>query len=100
MLATVRSGALIGLEAVEIQVEVDYNPRGITGFTIVGLPDAAVQESRERVRSAIRNRNLDFPTYHYLQVDALTNTPLNGNPCIVVLDADDLDVPTMQALVP
>ena len=62
MLATVRSGALIGLDAVEIKVEVDYNPRSMTGFTIVGLPDAAVQESRERVRSAVRNSKLDFPT--------------------------------------
>ncbi len=58
MLATVQSGALAGLEAIGIQVEIDYNPRGMTGFTIVGLPDAAVQESRERVRSAIRKRNL------------------------------------------
>lgn len=66
MLATVQSGALAGLEAIGIQVEIDYNPRGMTGFTIVGLPDAAVQESRERVRSAIRNRNLDFPMRRYL----------------------------------
>jgi magnesium chelatase family protein len=56
MLATVQSGALIGLDAVGVSVEVDYNPRGMTGFTIVGLPDTAVQESRERVRSAVRNR--------------------------------------------
>ena len=62
MLATVQSGALIGLEAVGIQVEVDYNPRGMTGFTIVGLPDTAVQESRERVRSAVNNQHLSFPT--------------------------------------
>ena len=62
MLATVQSGALVGLEAVGIQVEVDYNPRGMTGFTIVGLPDTAVQESRERVRSAIHNQHLSFPT--------------------------------------
>jgi magnesium chelatase family protein len=62
MLATVQSGVLIGLEAKAVRVEVDYNPRGMTGFTIVGLPDAAVQESRERVRSALRNRNLEFPT--------------------------------------
>jgi len=66
MLATVQSGAIVGLEAVGVSVEVDYNPRGMTGFTIVGLPDAAVQESRERVRSAIRNRNLDFPMRRYL----------------------------------
>jgi magnesium chelatase family protein len=66
MLATVHSGAIVGLEAVEVKVEVDYNPRGMTGFTIVGLPDMAVQESRERVRSAIRNRGLDFPMKRYL----------------------------------
>ena len=62
MLATVQSGAIVGLEGVEVKVEVDYNPRGMTGFTIVGLPDTAVQEGRERVRSALRNTNLDFPT--------------------------------------
>ncbi|MCC6975864.1 MAG: hypothetical protein IT322_17800, partial [Anaerolineae bacterium] len=61
MLANVRSGAIVGLDAISINVEVDYNPRGMTSFTIVGLPDTAIQESRERVRSAIRNRNLDFP---------------------------------------
>ena len=66
MLATVQSGAIVGLEAMGIKVEVDYNPRGMTGFTIVGLPDTAVQESRERVRSAIRNRNLEFPMKRYL----------------------------------
>src|ERR1043165_3364769 len=66
MLATVQSGALVGLEAVGIQVEVDYNPRGLTGFTIVGLPDTAVQESRERVRSAIHNQNMSFPMKRYL----------------------------------
>jgi hypothetical protein len=37
MLATVQSGALVGLEAVGVKVEVDYNPRGMTGFTIVGV---------------------------------------------------------------
>ncbi len=66
MLATVQSGALVGLDAVGVTVEVDYNPRSMTGFTIVGLPDAAVQESRERVRSALRNRNLEFPLRRYL----------------------------------
>ncbi len=62
MLATVQSGAINGLDAIPISVEVDYNPRAMTGFTIVGLPDTAVQESRERVRAAIKNRGLDFPT--------------------------------------
>ncbi len=66
MLATVQSGAITGLDAIKINVEVDYNPRAMTGFTIVGLPDTAVQESRERVRSAIKNRGLDFPMKRYV----------------------------------
>lgn len=66
MLATVQSGAIVGLDATGIKVEIDYNPRGMTGFTIVGLPDTAVQESRERVRSAIKNRGLDFPLKRYV----------------------------------
>jgi magnesium chelatase family protein len=66
MLSTVQSGAINGVNAISIQVEVDYNSRGMTGFTIVGLPDTAVQESRERVRSAIKNRGLDFPMRRYV----------------------------------
>lgn len=58
MLATVKACAIVGLEGRIVDVEVDFNPRaGVPSFTIVGLPDAAVQESRERVRSAIRNSN-------------------------------------------
>ncbi len=38
MLATVQSGAIVGLEAIGVSVEIDYNPRGMTGFTIVCLP--------------------------------------------------------------
>lgn len=66
MLSSVQSGAINGLDAISIQVEVDYNPRAMTGFTIVGLPDTAIQESRERVRSAIKNRGLDFPMKRYV----------------------------------
>jgi hypothetical protein len=58
MLAKVYSCASFGLEGHIIAVEVDFNPHGqIPSFTIVGLPDAAVKESRERVRSAIKNSN-------------------------------------------
>jgi magnesium chelatase family protein len=66
MLATVMSGAVIGMDAISVSVEVDFNPRGMTSFTIVGLPDTAVQESRERVRSAIKNRGLDFPMKRFV----------------------------------
>lgn len=62
MLAKVYSCATIGLEGVLVEVEIDSGPGGgQPGVVIVGLPDAAVQESRERVRSAIRNSGARFP---------------------------------------
>lgn len=60
MLARVFSCAVIGLEGVIVEVEVDITA-GQGGVIIVGLPDAAVQESRERVFTAVRNANLEFP---------------------------------------
>ncbi len=60
MLAKVTSCAVVGMEGATVEVEVDISP-GLPSFTIVGLPDKAVQESRERVRSAIRNSNYKFP---------------------------------------
>jgi magnesium chelatase family protein len=60
MLAKVTSCAVVGLDGALVEVEVDVSP-GAPGFTIVGLPDAAVQESRERVRAAIKNSNLSYP---------------------------------------
>ncbi|MBK8617151.1 MAG: YifB family Mg chelatase-like AAA ATPase [Anaerolineales bacterium] len=60
MLSRVYSCAVIGLEGVVVEVEVDITA-GKGGVTIVGLPDAAVQESRERVFSAVRNVGLTFP---------------------------------------
>jgi len=59
MLEVVKSGAVVGLDAVEVTIEVDV-ARGMPGFTIVGLPDTAVQESRERVRAAVRNSEYEF----------------------------------------
>jgi len=60
MLAKVISCAVVGLEGAIVEVEVDISP-GLPSFTIVGLPDAAVQEARERVRAAIRNSGCTFP---------------------------------------
>ena len=60
MLARVYSCAVIGLDGVVVEVEVDYTS-GFPGMTIVGLPDAAVQESRERVQAAVRNAGVPFP---------------------------------------
>ncbi|MEW5867862.1 MAG: YifB family Mg chelatase-like AAA ATPase [Chloroflexota bacterium] len=60
MLARVFSCAVIGLDGVVVEVEVDFSD-GLPAITIVGLPDAAVQESRERVQAAIKNAGLYFP---------------------------------------
>ncbi len=61
MLAKVNSSAVVGLDAVPVEVEVDIASQGLPSFTIVGLPDKAVEEAKERVRSAIKNSGADFP---------------------------------------
>jgi len=63
MLAKVISAATVGLNSVPVEVEVDIEKRGFPAFTIVGLPDKAVEESKERVRSALINTKADFPNY-------------------------------------
>jgi magnesium chelatase family protein len=62
MLATVSSCAIIGLDAEPVQVEVDITS-GLEKLTVVGLPDAAVRESGERVRSAITNSGFVYPQH-------------------------------------
>ncbi len=62
MLSRVYSCAVVGLEGVIVEVEVDYT-NGLPGVTIVGLPDTAVQESRERVQTAVKNAGLHFPRH-------------------------------------
>ena len=60
MLAKVLSSAIIGIEAVMVEVEVDI-ASGLPAYTTVGLPEAAVKESRERVKAAISNSGYTFP---------------------------------------
>jgi magnesium chelatase family protein len=62
MLACLRTAALFGVEASPVQVEVDVS-FGMPIFTMVGLPDASVRESRDRVKSAIRNSGFEFPAH-------------------------------------
>lgn len=61
MLAQIGSAAVVGLSSVGVTVEVDIANQGLPSFTIVGLPDKAVEESRERVRSALRNSGAELP---------------------------------------
>ena len=72
MLSKVTSYALVGLEGVPVEVETDIN-KGKVLFDIVGLPDAAVKESKERVHSAIRNSGLRFPVN---KITVNTNTAI------------------------
>ena len=80
MLAKVGSGATIGLSGVLVDVEVDVAERGLPSFTVVGLPDKAVEESKERVRSAIKNSGADFPTTRITVNLAPADLPKAG-PC-------------------
>ena len=60
MLAKVRSCAVVGLDAVVVEVEVD-SANGLPSITVVGLPDTAVKESKDRVLAAVRNSGFYFP---------------------------------------
>lgn len=63
MLAKVFSGTVVGVDGVLVEVEVDIIKKGFPGFAIVGLPGKAVEEAKERVRSALLNLSVDFPQY-------------------------------------
>ena len=60
MIAKVHGATVLGVEGFLIDVEVDIS-RGLPGFEIVGLPDVAVRESRQRVRAAMKNSGFGFP---------------------------------------
>lgn len=84
MIARTQSYALAGLEGVPVTVETDIS-RGIPSFDMVGLPDTAVKESKERVKSAVKNSGLDFPAR------AIT---VNFAPAYVKKEGSYLDLPT------
>ena len=78
MLAKVNSSAVVGLDAVPVEVEVDISSRGLPSFTIVGLPDKAVEEAKERVRSAVLNSNAAFPDHRITVNLAPADLPKEG----------------------
>lgn len=63
MLSIIKSSALQGIDSYPVSVEVDLSS-GLPSFDIVGLPDSAVKESRERVRTAVKNSGFSFPVKH------------------------------------
>lgn len=68
MLTKVQSVAVVGLDCELVEVEVDLGS-GFPSFTIVGLPDSSVQEAKERMRSAIKNSGLEFPSTRRITVN-------------------------------
>ncbi len=79
MLAIVKACAVVGLDGCVVEVQTDFNPRaGIPNFTIVGLPDNAVKESRERVRAAVKNSSLQFPNKAYVVNLSPADLPKHG----------------------
>ena len=74
-----RSLSLFGIDALPVEVEVDVSS-GLPGISIVGLPDAAVQEARERVRVAISNSGYTFPTKKVIVNLAPANLRKEGPP--------------------
>ncbi len=88
MIAKVQSYALQGLEGVPVTVETDL-ARGIPSYEIVGLPDTAVKESKERVRSALKNSALDFPAHRIT---------VNLAPAYVRKEGSSFDLPVAVSL--
>src|SRR5262245_10552474 len=62
MLARLITAAIVGVDAVPVSVEVDVSGGGLPGLVMVGLPDTTVRESRDRVRTAIRNAGFPIPS--------------------------------------
>ena len=88
MIARVQSYALAGLEGVCVTVEADI-ARGVPSYEMVGLPDAAVKESKERVRSAIKNSMLEFPAH---------KITVNFAPAYVKKEGSSFDLPVAVSL--
>ena len=83
MLSRILSAATIGIEARQIEIEVDI-VRGLPKVTIVGLPDTAIRESRDRVKSAIKNSQFEYPS------EKIT---INLAPCDIKKEGPCFDLP-------
>ncbi len=88
MMVRLHSADLAGIEAVPVEVEVDVQP-GMPGYVTVGLPDTAVRESRERVKSALLNAGYQFP---------LESVTVNLAPADIPKEGSQLDLPIAMGL--
>ncbi|PJC48908.1 MAG: hypothetical protein CO035_00980, partial [Candidatus Omnitrophica bacterium CG_4_9_14_0_2_um_filter_42_8] len=83
MLAKIFSAATIGIEAKLIEIEVDIT-RGLPNVVIVGLPDTAIRESRDRVKAAIKNSQFEYPSEKII---------INLAPCNIKKEGPSFDLP-------
>ena len=103
MLAKSQTCAVVGLDGFVVQVEVDISP-GLPAFNVVGLPDTAVQEARERVRAALRNSGCEFPmrriTVNLAPADLKKAGPAYDLPIAVgiLLSSGQIDLPSESSL--
>ncbi len=88
MLANILSGAVLGIDAYPVEVEVDV-AQGLPQFATVGLPEGAVKESKDRVKSAIKNSGYEFP---------VRRITVNLAPADIRKDAPSLDLPMAIAI--
>lgn len=79
MLIKVPSVANLGLESIKVDIEINLANKGLPGFEIVGLPDKAVDESKERVRTAIVSSGIDFPAKKITINMAPADVPKEGS---------------------
>lgn len=78
MFAKILTGANVGLDSYLVTCEVDISTQGLPSFTIVGLGDRSVEESKDRVRTAFRNSGADFPLHRITVNLAPADTPKEG----------------------
>lgn len=90
MLSKILSAALIGIDAHIVEVEVDITSRGLPHFSTVGLPDAAVKESKDRVRAALKNTGFNFP---------LKQITVNLAPADIKKEGSSFDLPIAMGII-
>ena len=90
MIAKILSAAITGIEALPVDVEVDVTSKGLPHFSIVGLPDAAVKESKDRVRAALKNIGLHFP---------LKQITINLAPADIKKEGSSFDLPIAAGII-
>ena len=90
MISKIKSAVINGLQVVATEVEVGFS-QGLPGMVIVGLPDNAVKESKERIRFAIKNSGLEYP--------GTSKTVINLSPADTKKEGSGLDLPMALGMI-